>query len=64
MPREVKTKEEFKKLLEGAAEVRVVKVGDSAKVKVRREESLYTFKTSSDDADAILKGTKVPVVEV
>ena len=63
MPKELKSKEEFDKLLESATEVRVSRLGDSAKVKLRTKGALYTFKTSSEDADAIVKGTKTPVVE-
>ena len=63
MPKELKSKEEFDKLLESATEVRVSRLGDSAKVKLRTKGFLYTFKTSSEDADAIVKGTKTPIVE-
>ena len=64
MPKEVKNRDEIKKLLEGASEVRVVKDGDAAKVKVRRSEALYTFKTTSEEADSLLKGNKAPVSEI
>ena len=63
MPRELKTKEEFQKLLESAVEVRVSRHGDDAKVKLRTPEVLYTFKTTSEEADSLVKGTKAPVVE-
>ncbi len=63
MPREVRSKEEFDKLLEHATEVRIVRIEGSAKVKLRTKEALYTFKTTSEDADAIAKSTKTPVVE-
>ena len=63
MPRELKSKEEFEKLLEGATEVRVVKTGDSAKVKLRTREALFTFKTTAEEADSMVKGIKVPVQE-
>jgi hypothetical protein len=59
----LKSKEELTKLLEEATEVRVVKSGDTAKVKLRTKAALYTFKTSSEDADAITKGLKIDVVE-
>jgi hypothetical protein len=64
MPRELKSKEEFDRLLEGATEVRVVRDGDEAKVKLRTKKELYTFKTTSAEADLIVKGTKLPVVEI
>jgi hypothetical protein len=63
VPRELKTKEEFEKLMESATEVRVARHGDEAKVKLRTKDALYTFKTSTTDADAMIKGTKIPVVE-
>lgn len=64
MPREVRSREEFDKLLERATEIRVVRGEESAKVKLRTKEALYTFKTTTEDADAIVKGTKTPVVEL
>jgi hypothetical protein len=63
MPSELKSKEELTKLLEAATEVRIVRSGETAKVKLRTKEALYTFKTSSEDADAITKGLKIDVVE-
>lgn len=63
MPRELKSKEEFEKLIEDATEIRVSRDGDSAKVKLRTRDSLYTFKTTSEEADALVKGAKAPIVE-
>jgi hypothetical protein len=63
MPREVKTKEEFQKLLNEAIEVRVKKEGEVAKVKLRTPTQLYTFKTSGEEADTLTKGLKVEVLE-
>ena len=63
MPKELKSKDEFQKLLESATEIRVSRHGDDAKVKLRTKDALYTFKTSTTDADAMVKGTKTPVVE-
>lgn len=64
MPREIKTKEELQKLLLKATEVRVLRADDSAKVKLRTSERLYTLKVSAEDVDALLKGLKIPVVEL
>jgi hypothetical protein len=64
MPKEIKSKEQFEKLIESATEVRVVRNGDDAKVKLRTKSTLYTFKTTSEDADSLVKGTKAPVVEL
>ena len=63
MPAEIMSKGEFEKLLESAKEIRVARNGDEAKVKLRTDERLYTFKTTAAEADALIKGTKVPVVE-
>lgn len=62
MPKEI-TKEEFEKLLPDATEIRVVRDGDSAKVKLRTTEALYTLKTTSEEADALIKGSKLPITE-
>jgi Ribosomal L38e protein family len=64
VPRELKSKEEFEKLLESATEVRIVEHGDNVKVKLRTKSALYTFKTTSEEADALVKGTKVPIIEL
>lgn len=63
MPIELKSKTELAKLLDEATEVRVVRSGDDAKVKLRTEKALYTFKTTGADADSIVKGLKIPVTE-
>jgi len=63
MPREITSKDEFQTLLETAVEVRVKKEGEVAKLKLRTPELLYTFKTTSDEADSLTKGAKVDVVE-
>ena len=64
MPKEIKKRDEVTKLLTIATEVRVVRKGEDAKIKLRTKDSLYTFKTKGADADALLKGTKVPIVEL
>jgi len=63
MPKELKSRDEFAKLLGSTEEVRVIRSGDEAKVKLRTKAGLVTFKTTSADADALLKGTKASVVE-
>lgn len=64
MPREIKTKEEFEKLLDEAVEIRVKREGEVAKVKLRTPAQLYTFKTSGEEADALTKSAKAEVVEL
>ncbi len=63
MPKELKSQDEFDRILEHATEVRVSRKGDQAKIKLRTRESLYTFKTTSEGADSIIKGIKTPVFE-
>lgn len=64
MPREISNKEDFTRLLELATEVRIVRSGDDAKIKLRTRNTLYTFKTTSEDADSLTKGLKVPVQDL
>jgi hypothetical protein len=64
VPREISSEDEFDKLLEVATEVRVVREADTAKVKLRTPHALYTYKTTTGDADGLIKGTKLPVVEI
>ncbi|MDV3277460.1 MAG: hypothetical protein LYZ69_03215 [Nitrososphaerales archaeon] len=63
MPTELKSKEEFQKLLESADEVRVVRSGDNAKLKLKTKDSLVTYKTTTEEADELTKGLKIDVVE-
>jgi len=63
MPRELKSKSEFQKLLDSATEVRVARRDDDAKIKLRTKDALYTFKTTGAEADSLVKGLKIPVVE-
>jgi len=63
MPREVASKDQFKALLKGAQEIRVVRYEKITKLKVRTKEGLHTYKAPSEEADALLKGLKIPVVE-
>jgi hypothetical protein len=63
MPREITSKEEFQKLLPKATEIRVLRNGDSTKVKLRTADQLYTYKTKEADVETLTKGTKLPLVE-
>lgn len=64
MPREIANTEDFTRLLAQATEVRIVRAGDSAKVKLRTRDTLYTFKTTSKEVDSLTKGVKVPIQEL
>jgi hypothetical protein len=63
MPREIKNKEEFQRLLPLAEEVRVIRRNDLVKLKIRTRDLLYTFKTTNEDADSLIKGLKVEVLD-
>ena len=63
MPREIMSKEEFQRLLPMATEIRVVRDGDSTKIKLRTADQLYTYKTKEDDVAELTKGLKTPLVE-
>jgi 3-oxoacyl-[acyl-carrier-protein] synthase III len=63
VPKELKSKDEFQKILESATEIRVHREGEEAKLKLRTKEALYTFKTTAADADSLTKGIKTPIVE-
>jgi hypothetical protein len=64
VPKEITNKEDFTRLLAQATEVRIVRAGESAKVKLRTRDILYTFKTTSEDADSLTKGSKLPIQEL
>jgi len=64
VPREIKSKEEFQKLLPSATEVRVLRGEDTAKLKLRTPDRLYTFQTAATEVDALVKNLKIPVVEL
>jgi hypothetical protein len=85
MPKEIKSREEFEKLLPSATEIRVVrgkvagsdgkKSDDSkddttegaevvqTKIKIRTIDQLYTFKTTDDEVQSLVKGSKAEVIE-
>ena len=63
MPRELTDREQLDKVIATAEEVRLVKREDGVKLKVRTKNALYTFKTTEEDAQAILKGKKVDIIE-
>lgn len=64
MPREIRSEEEFTKLVPRAVEVRVKRLRDAVKLKLRTPQSLYTFKCDPATADRLLSGLKIPVVDV
>ncbi len=64
MPLQVRSKEQAETLIEKATEIRVVKgKGDSVKLKMRTPKALYTFVTTEDEATAMTKGLKTPIID-
>jgi len=63
MPKELRSKDEFQKLLTSAQEVRISRDGDVAKIKLRTKDALYTYKTTRAEVDSLTKGLKTPLVE-
>jgi len=64
LPKELKSSEQFEKLLPRALELRVVRDKDFVKLKLRTPEFLYTFKTNEEEADDIIKNAKeIEVIE-
>lgn len=65
MPKEIRNSAQFEGLMSKAVELRVVRQeNDVVKLKLRTPDYLYTFKTTEDDADDLIKNAKeLEVVE-
>jgi hypothetical protein len=65
MPKEIKNKEEFIKLLPLAIECRVKQNKDYVKIKLRTKRMLYTYKTTNqDEVKEILDQVKCPIINI
>ncbi|MFQ6011261.1 MAG: hypothetical protein ACE5KG_03715 [Nitrososphaerales archaeon] len=64
MPKEVLDIEEFKKIIPYASECRVVRSGETVKVKLRTKRLLYVYKAKSEDADTLLKEINTEIIEL
>jgi hypothetical protein len=65
LPRQLHNVEQFQKVLPKAIELRVVRGKESVKLKLRTPEYLYTYRTSEDEAEDLLKNAKeIEVIEV
>lgn len=64
MPKEVLDIEEFRKVIPYATECRVVRSGETVKVKLRLKRLLYVYKTTTKDVDALLKEIKTDIIEI
>lgn len=63
MPKEITSVDDFKRLAEKAILCKVVKRGDTVKLKLRTNKWLYTYKTNEQEAEELLKGLKIETVE-
>ncbi len=64
MPKEVLNIEEFRKVMPYASECRVVRSGETVKVKLRLKRLLYVYKTNTKDVDELLKEIKTDIIEI
>ncbi len=64
MPKEVLDVEEFRKVIPLATECRVVRSGETVKVKLRLKRLLYVYKTNTKDVDELLKEIKTDIIEI
>lgn len=63
MPGQIRSVEEFRKLVPSATECRVVRRGEQVKLKLRTPKALFVYVTNEKEADAMLKDVKVSIVE-
>lgn len=64
MPLQIRSKEQAESLLEKATEIRVVEgKDDSVKLKMRTQKGLFTYVTNKEEAAALTKGLKTPIID-
>lgn len=64
MPLQIRSKEQAESLLEKATEIRVVEgKDDSVKLKMRTRKGLFTYVTNREEATALTKGLKTPIID-
>ncbi|TFG02603.1 MAG: hypothetical protein EU542_04575 [Promethearchaeota archaeon] len=64
MPREIFDENKFLELSERSAHVRVKRVKDEVKLKLRTKKILYTLKTDPASAERLLKQIRCDVIEL
>lgn len=65
MPMEITDENKFVELAKTrASSCRIKKVGDVVKLKLRTPSMLYTYKTTSDKAEKLLKTLEIEQVEL
>ena len=58
MPKQIQNAEQFEKLLPKAQQLRIVRMNDFVKIKLRTPDYLYTYKTNPDEAAEMVKSAK------
>ncbi|HVP23633.1 MAG TPA: hypothetical protein VMS77_06950 [Conexivisphaerales archaeon] len=64
MPRQIYDAKSFKKLIEKADEVRVVRGEEHVKLKLKTKHLLYTYVAEKAEADKLLKNVSKPIKEI
>ncbi|MDG6940078.1 MAG: hypothetical protein JRN39_06735 [Nitrososphaerota archaeon] len=64
MPQQIFDSKTFKRLMEKAEEVRVVRSPETVKLKVKTRSRLYTYLADPPEADKLLKNAGKPVKEL
>ncbi|MFW9992911.1 MAG: hypothetical protein ACFFD4_12785 [Candidatus Odinarchaeota archaeon] len=66
MPEEIFSDEEFKAILPRAQKCLIYRPreGEKVKVKLRTRKKLYTYKVSPTEAEKLLRGLKIPLIEI
>jgi hypothetical protein len=65
MPREIHSLEQFEEIIPKATECRVVRAPDLVKLKLRTLDYLYTYRTTEEEADKLLKSMKdLEIIEI
>jgi hypothetical protein len=64
VPRQIQSEEEFLDIVKRANEVRVKRLRDSVKLKLRTPSYLYSYICDPGTAERLLAGMKIPVVDV
>ena len=63
MPRQVDSLEDFKRQLAKATDCKVVRRGESVKIKLRTKGTLWTYVVDAAEADKVLGEVKIPINE-
>ncbi len=62
MPVEIFNEDEFLEIAKRAKECRVKRSGNSVKLKLRTSSKLYTYKTTPEKAENLIKKLTCPIV--